>query len=106
MTTTTAPAYRSMSLDAARARGMRGDTFTADELRAFLPADGTEGLLWTSMGAVRGRGEVFATERVRVGADGLETLGRFDGSPVGTTEVILRRPFGQGRTVRVLTRTA
>lgn len=102
--TNTAHRYRSLNLATARARGMQADTFTVDELRASLPADGTEGVLWRSIGTVRGRGEVFTTERVRNGAEGIEVLGRFDGSPVGTTEVICRYPWGAGRTLRILTR--
>lgn len=105
MTNTAAPyRYRSTSLASARKRGQRAATFTVEELRTFLPADGNVTVLWVSFGHVHGV-ERFGTEQVRLSADGVETLGRFDGSPADVTEVVMRRPFGQGRTVRLLTRT-
>lgn len=106
MTQTAAPAYRyrTMGIETASKRGLAGETFTADELREFLPADGGEGVLWTSMGAAGGSREMFGTSRMRVGERGIEVLGRFEGCPVGSTQVVLVHPFGVGREIRVLTR--
>jgi hypothetical protein len=97
------PARFSRSLANARAAGLRADVFTVEEFAAFLPADGGEAKFWESIGHVRGD-ERFHHTRMRRAADAIEILGTFDGCPAGTTQVICRYPFGQGRTVRVLTR--
>lgn len=103
MTTSTAAPRIWMSLSQARRTGLQADVFTVDEFAAFLPADGSETKYWESIGHARGD-EQFHNTRMRRGEHGIEILGRFDGCPIGTTQVICVYPLGKGRTVRVLTR--
>lgn len=93
------------TLTQARRAGLKADVFTVDEFAEFLPADGSETKFWESIGHARGD-EQFHHTRMRRGESGIEILGTFEGSPIGSTQVICRYPFGQGRTVRVLTRPA
>ena len=92
--TATRPAYRVLSLAAARRKGLRPQTWTAGDLAATLPANG-EGSFLVSFGHVRGE-ERFGTQVVRRAADGGLVVTLPDGS------TLLRHP--SDRALRVLVR--
>ena len=77
----------------ARATGLRGETWTAEEVADLIPADGAV-TLYASFGHVNGR-EGFGREVIVRDGDRLTVL-----RPGGSGAIAY--PLGQGRTLRLL----
>lgn len=92
----------SITKSTARAKGMTPRDFSAEDLHAFLPADGSVTTIYESFGHVHGE-ERFARTHVRAIRDGVECLTKHV-EDKGAWRVTLIHPLGAGRVVRILTR--